>query len=71
MYSTGSIKFDVSMERESNFIRFFLYYKLEALNLPHLHNQYESAQRKNPEYMLKLLVAMYLQLKFELILIRI
>ena len=41
--------------------------------MPNLHNRYKSAERKilqkNQEYNIKLLIAMYLQLKCELILI--
>jgi hypothetical protein len=43
-------------------------------NMPNLHNWYKSAERnisqKSPEYIyVKLLIVMYLQLKFELILV--
>jgi hypothetical protein len=41
--------------------------------MPNLHNQYKLTERKisqkNPEYMLKLLIAMQLQLNFEFIMI--
>jgi hypothetical protein len=41
-------------------------------NMPNLHNRYKSAERKisqkNPGIYVKLLIAKYLQLKFELIL---
>jgi hypothetical protein len=41
-------------------------------NIPNLHNWYKSAERKisqkNPRIYVKLLLAMWLQLKFELIL---